>query len=121
MRRLLLLTALALAACSSQQPPVDARAVGDVDHGKLVIVRYGCGSCHEIPGIPLADGRVGPPLANFGERTVVAGVLPNTPDQLTRWIAHPQEVVPGNAMPEMGLSDRDARDAAAYLYSLHRA
>ncbi|HEY1433445.1 MAG TPA: c-type cytochrome, partial [Stellaceae bacterium] len=76
------------------------------------------GSCHTIPGIREARGRVGPPLDNIGERTIVAGLLPNTPDNLMRWLETPQSVVPGNAMPNMGLSDHDARDVAAYLYTL---
>jgi cytochrome c1 len=81
----------------------------------MVMTRSSCGACHEIPGVSEADGLVGPPLTHFAQRTMIAGFLPNTPDNLERWVQHPQAVAPGNAMPDLGLSDRDARDVAAYL------
>jgi cytochrome c1 len=65
-----------------------------------------------------ADGNVGPPLTRFGDRTYIAGMLRNTPPNLIRWIREPQAVIPGNAMPNMGISEVDARDIAAYLYTL---
>jgi cytochrome c len=110
---------LALAACSPRSSnPLWSGFGGDPQRGALVMVRGSCGACHEIPGIQAAHGLVGPPLAHFGRRAIVAGMLPNTPENLTHWIQHPQAVVPGNAMPEAGLTDQQARDAAAYLYSL---
>jgi cytochrome c2 len=108
---------IALSGCSAGDR--SAGAVGDPDRGAVVIERSACGSCHEIPGIPNADGRVGPPLSHFASRTVVAGVLPNTPQDLTRWILSPQSVVPGNAMPKVVSNEAQARDAAADLYTLH--
>ena len=80
--------------------------------------QYGCPACHTIPGVKNANGNVGPPLARIGERTYIAGMLRNTPPNLVRWIREPQAVVPGNAMPDMGVSEADARDIAAYLYTL---
>ena len=121
MKRLMMLASLILplSACAPRAPrPPWAGFGGDPARGALVIVRGSCGDCHEIPGIQAAHGQVGPPLTHFGRRTVVAGMLPNTPENLTLWIRHPQAVVPGNAMPEAGLTDQQARDAAAYLYSL---
>jgi cytochrome c1 len=61
---------------------------------------------------------VGPPLDNIASRTMLAGVLPNTPQNLVHWLQAPQSVVPGNAMPDMELNDHDARDIAAYLETL---
>jgi cytochrome c1 len=66
-----------------------------------------------------AVGNIGPPLARIGDRTFIAGMLPNTPANLIRWIRYPQSVVPGNAAPDMNLSESDARDIAAFLYTLH--
>lgn len=91
---------------------------GDADRGARAINRYGCGSCHVIPGIREARGMVGPPLTDFGARTIIAGRLPNVPDSLERWIRVPQEVDPGTAMPDLDVSDQDARDIAAYLLTL---
>ena len=82
------------------------------------IQRYGCGTCHSIPGVTGANGTVGPELDNISSRSLLAGQIPNTPDNLMLWIQHPQLVRPGGDMPEMGVSDTDARNIAAYLYSL---
>jgi cytochrome c2 len=86
--------------------------------GAQLIAADGCGGCHVIPGINNASGVVGPPLTNFGQRIYVAGMLRNTPDNLIAWIENPQSVVPGNAMPNMGIEQADAQDMAAYLYTL---
>lgn len=91
---------------------------GDAERGRAVIERAGCGACHAIPGVRGARGLVGPPLASFAARTYIAGELPNTPENLVRWIQHPHAVEPKTAMPELGLDERQARDAAAYLYTL---
>lgn len=88
------------------------------DRGARAIARYGCGSCHTIPGIRDADATVGPPLTRFAERGFIAGRLQNTPDNLVRWISDPQGVEPGTAMPDLRVTDEDARDIAAYLYTL---
>jgi cytochrome c len=91
---------------------------GSKEHGREVIVDEGCGTCHTIPGIPSADGKVGPPLTDFAERSFVAGRLPNSTSNLVRWLRHPQQVEPGTAMPDLQLSHADAIDIAAYLYTL---
>jgi cytochrome c len=91
---------------------------GHASSGKKAIVAYGCGSCHTIPGIPQARGLVGPALAQFALRTYIAGEVPNTPDQLIQWIKTPQAIEPGTAMPNLGVTEAQARDIAAYLYTL---
>jgi len=91
---------------------------GDPTRGVVVIAQAGCGACHEIPGVGGARGLVGPPLDRLAERTIIAGVLPNTADNLVRWIQAPQAVVPGNGMPDMRLTQQQARDVAAYLGTL---
>lgn len=108
--------ALALLSGCDQALPDDADA--RVRHGQVLMTRYQCGSCHVVPGVAQADGRVGPSLARFGRRSYIAGEVPNRPQALARWIAAPQSVVPGTPMPDMGVPDRDARDMAAYLLSL---
>ncbi|MDQ6732986.1 MAG: c-type cytochrome [Nitrospirota bacterium] len=96
------------------QPAMGGNAVA----GKALIQSYGCGSCHLIPGIRTAKGMVGPPLFFYSRRTIIAGELPNTPDNLIRWIENPPAIEPGTAMPDLGVSDSQARDMAAYLYTL---
>ena len=91
---------------------------GNPKRGKVTIRLYGCGACHTIPGVPGANGRVGPPLNRVARRAYLGGVLSNTPTTMIRWIQNPQEVDPRTAMPAMGVTERDARDIAAYLYTL---
>lgn len=90
----------------------------EVEHGADLIEAKGCGYCHTIPGIADADGLVGPPLDHMANRIYIAGTLRNSPENLARWIRSPQEVSPGNAMPDMGLSRSQARAMAAYLGTL---
>lgn len=89
---------------------------GDADRGREVIEAFGCGACHSIAGVEGAAGRVGPDLRGLAKRNNIAGRLPNTPENLVRWIAEPQQVDPGNLMPDLGADDAVARDMAAYLY-----
>lgn len=98
--------------------PAAQSTEGDPARGAQQIVHYGCGSCHVVPGVRGADGEVGPPLTDFGDRSYVAGMLPNNAANLQHWIRDPQAVVPGNAMPDLGVTSVDARDIAAYLLSL---
>jgi cytochrome c len=121
-RRLLalaLVAATALAHAQSERAhPAWHVPGGDATRGHHLIAELGCGGCHTIPGVRNARGNVGPPLIAFGDRRFVAGMLENRPENLIHWLEHPQSVVPGNAMPEMGISQAQARDIAAYLYTL---
>ena len=111
---------LALAGCDAPQARRStASQLGDPAKGRALIKSVGCYTCHTIPGIDRGRGRVGPPLIEFGQRTMIAGMLPNTPSNLVRWLRTPQAIVPGNAMPDTDLSEEDARDIAAYLYTLN--
>lgn len=96
----------------------EAGVAGNAGRGKELIQSYGCGSCHTIPGIYTARGMVGPPLMFFSRRTMIAGELPNSLDNLVHWIRNPKAVEPGTAMPNLGLTDYEAHDVAAYLYTL---
>ena len=91
---------------------------GDVDRGKQAIIRYHCGACHVIEGIGEANGQVGPALDGIAHRVEIAGRLSNTPPNLIRWIRFPQSINRAGGMPNLGVSEREARDMAAYLYTL---
>lgn len=91
---------------------------GNPDRGAFSITRYGCGSCHTIPGIVGAHGLVGPPLAGIGSRIYVAGILSNQPTNLERWVQDPRSINDKTVMPSLGVTAEDATDIAAYLYSL---
>jgi cytochrome c len=94
-------------------------ARGDPHHGKEQIAALGCVACHVVPGFSGTKPRVGPPLVDVAERTFIAGVIENTPDGLIRFIRDPRSVAPKSAMPKLPMTEQDARDIAAYLYTLH--
>jgi cytochrome c len=116
---LVTLASAALAGCGSAGgEPYRSVAGGDASRGPAKLLHYGCGSCHVIPGVDGASGIVGPPLLWFGRRTVIAGEVQNTADELVAWIRNPQSIEPNTIMPNLGVTEPDARDMAAYLYTL---
>lgn len=96
---------------------LDAQAA-DAERGRVLMSRYHCGSCHTVPGVAAARSTVAASLAGYGRRSYIVGRLPNRPESLARWIADPASIVPGTAMPDMGVPIADARDIAAYLATL---
>jgi cytochrome c1 len=114
MRPLILLL---LAACSTSEKLAPATG-GDPMAGQSLIVHYGCNACHSIPNIRGFGGGVGPPLEHFARRAFIAGELPNNPINLEQWIYDPHGVEKHTAMPTLGLTKKEARDVAAYLFTL---
>lgn len=113
------LLALAGAACGTAEPANPPQLPeGNTEAGLQAIADFGCGGCHVVPGLRGVNGTVGPPLTDFGRRHYIAGMLPNNADNLTQWILDPQSVNPGTAMPDVGVTEQQARDIAAYLLSL---
>lgn len=109
------------AAPSAPTPPPspsEPLRVGDAMAGRDALQQYLCVTCHAIPGVPGARHHVGPSLAGMADRSRIAGVLPNTPDNMRQWLMDPQRIKPGSAMPALGLREQDARDIAAFLRTL---
>ncbi|HEY3826208.1 MAG TPA: c-type cytochrome [Bryobacteraceae bacterium] len=115
-----ILAAALIAGCggSERERAASSATGGDPGAGTSAIARYGCGSCHTIPGITGAKALVGPTLAGIRLRTYIAGDLPNNPENLMRWVRRPLSVHPNSAMPDLGVTADDARNIAAFLYSL---
>lgn len=90
--------------------------LASVERGKVAMVRVGCASCHTIAGIDWPRGRTGPSLNDFTDRGLIAGRLPNRPEILAAYVRNAPALVPGSAMPAMPVSEREARDIAAFLY-----
>ena len=108
------------AALPANQAAADGqRLLLSSERGRLALTQYACNACHTIPGITSASPQVGPPLKGLASRRLIAGKLVNTPDNLVNWLRHPKAVKPLTAMPDMGVSEADARDMAAYLATLH--
>lgn len=93
-------------------------AGADPGRGLAAIRRAGCGACHVVPGVDWPRGRTGPSLEGFAARALIGGRHPNRPEVLTGFVRNAQAYSPGSAMPPMPLTEQEARDVAAYLYTL---
>ena len=92
---------------------------GDPDPAIPIMLANGCAGCHTIPGVPGAHALVGPRLdGTLATRIYIGGDLPNTPANLIRWLRFSRELNPHTAMPSTLISEQNARDVAAYLYTL---
>ena len=113
-----------MAGCGEKRPALFPRhqvsqlTDADIPRGRELIGRYGCVACHTIPGVRGPQSGVGPPLGKLALRGYVGGVLPNTPENLARWLRDPPSVDHRTAMPNVGLSETEARNIAAYLLTL---
>jgi len=87
-----------------------------IAEAKSLIAEH-CGACHRVPGVAGTNGRVGPSLSGIGSQMILAGHFVNTPDNLARWISEPQQLLPGDVMPDTGVTYDQARVIASYLYS----
>ena len=112
-RCLLVIAFVVIAACK----PKETVPAADPNHGKLLIGQYGCTTCHIIPGVE-GTGMIGPSLDHVATRPIIAQKIPNTPPNMTRYIQNPLASNPQNEMPNLGVKPDEARDMAAYLYTL---
>lgn len=112
------LAALVLSACGSHQGTVRQVEDGDPLRGRRAMEHFDCGACHAIPGVRGATGRVGPTLHGYAARPYVAGKFAGDAAHLVRWIQDAPALAPRTAMPALGASEQQARDMAAYLYTL---
>jgi cytochrome c2 len=95
---------------------------GDPNAGREKIILHDCHSCHVIPGVPVNRDSKGPALKHWSRQSKIAGKWPNTPDNLQDFIEHPERMLHGKGLKnEMTMSTvkaADAKDIAAYLFSL---
>jgi cytochrome c len=119
MRAACIVLVLLAASCRGQDERTAQELTGgDPERGRVAIRRYGCGACHTVPGVRGATALVGPTLAGIASRSYLAGQLPNTPQNMNRWIREPQSIEKDTSMPDVQVTEADARDIAAYLYTL---
>ena len=125
---------IGLVACSPSVPVTQTRVstapepvvrltpapgvAGDPERGRVTFADKGCVTCHTVRGVPNSTGILGPNLTNVALRpTLTEAGFPNTPDQMARWILDPPAMKPGTIMPNLSLTDQQARDVVAFLYS----
>ena len=100
----------------TQQPAKQSVAMAE---GEAVFLRNACINCHTIRGT-IASGHFGPDLTHLASRdTIASGAIPNTSENLTKWIDNPASMKPGCLMPPMHLNDRDLHAVASYLATLY--
>ena len=101
-----------------QSEPAAAPTTDEARRGERLFQRRTCASCHRIAGTPAA-GTIGPDLTHLASRrTLASGVFENTPANLARWIAHPQDIKPGCNMPDLHLDQSQVEALTAYLKEL---
>lgn len=116
-------------ATKAAQPPATAKpgekpaagGTGDANRGKQLFVQKGCTACHVVPGIPEATGTIGPNLAGIAGKPKIptaTGELENTPDNMVKWIMNPTAVKPSTQMPPLGITEAEARDLTAFMFTL---
>jgi cytochrome c oxidase subunit II len=106
-----------LAVRQQPRPPPLEEEAGLISRGEEVFFGAACHTCHAIRDTP-AEARIGPDLTHLGSRpTLGAGLMPNTPENLARWILDPQGLKPGNRMPATPLPPEDVSALVAYLHS----
>ena len=109
---------MSLCACADKTDAPRTIEGADAARGLEVVERTGCAACHSIPGVAWPQGSVGGSLDGFAERSLIAGRLPNQPDILVQWLRDASSLSPETGMPPMPITDAEARDVAAYLYTL---
>ena len=91
---------------------------GNPEVGRHQLAMHSCISCHAIPGVPKGDGTSAPSLAHWSKHETFIEAYPNTPANLIKWLQNPSHMKPGTRMPNLNVSEKDARDMTAYLFSI---
>ena len=119
MKRLLFLLTLTLACNRAETPAPPSAPPGDAARGKQLMTQYACNVCHIVPGIEGAQGRLGPALAGVASRPAISnGVVRNTPANLRQFIRNPASLNPQSSMPPIGMTEAEAQDITAFLWTL---
>lgn len=110
--------ALMSRATEGECPPSLETPQGEWEQtAKVALLQYSCHSCHQIEGLVGPQTHAGPPLVEWARRKYIAGVVPNTPENLVRWIVDPQAISPQTLMPDLDVAEAHARDMARYLFT----
>ncbi|MDR3634639.1 MAG: cytochrome c oxidase subunit II [Isosphaeraceae bacterium] len=100
---------------AQQQPAQEEPAASE---GKAAFLAQSCVNCHRVRGTT-ANGSYAPDLTHLMSRdTLAAGMVPNTPKELRRWVENPQDVKPGCLMPAFRLDERKKKLILDYLQTL---
>jgi cytochrome c oxidase subunit 2 len=100
---------------NEQKPAVEDPAAAA---GRSAFLAQSCVNCHQVRGTP-AQGHYAPDLTHLMSRqTLASGIVKNSPENLSRWVADPQQIKPGCLMPAFGLGDQEREGIVRYLLTL---
>ncbi len=103
---------------AAQAQPAISPADPAASAGQQVFMTRSCAFCHSIRGTGAA-AHVGPDLTHIASRgTLASATIDNSPDNLARWIEHPDKLKPGTKMPPVSLDPPSLRALVAYLETL---
>ena len=106
---------------AQQEPAVAPEEGTPAAAGMDVFLNRGCTQCHNISDINevLPEAFNGPDLTHFMDRGVIAGAYREySLDNLKTWLANPPKEKPGSYMPNLGLTQQEIDDLAAFLETL---
>jgi cytochrome c oxidase subunit 2 len=91
----------------------------ETEAGQTLFLNSGCAGCHTVRGFS-ETGTIGPDLTHLASRrSLAAGILPNTGENLARWLRDPDEIKPDARMPDYSMLSAAEIDAlVAFLQSL---
>lgn len=85
------------------------------------IFNNSCIGCHAVTPANTTpeQARMGPNLTDFGNRTLVAGILEHNEENIKTWLKDPESIKPGNKMTgKYNLSDEEIDAVTEYLMGL---
>lgn len=102
----------------AEETPKETPITVDAEGGRALFTSMACTGCHTIQGIPEAQGKVGPELTHQASNSLIVDVLPNTEENLKKFLKDPAVVKPGTLMPDQGLTDSELDALVAFLRTL---
>jgi cytochrome c oxidase subunit 2 len=86
--------------------------------GRDLFLSLSCINCHRMRGTS-ASGTYAPDLTHLMSRqTLASGMVPNTREELRKWVNNPAQTKEGCLMPAFGLSDQQVDLIVNYLTTL---
>ncbi len=92
--------------------------MGNTEDGRVLFITKACSGCHTVQDFPEAQGKVGPELSHWASDSLIADVLPDTDENLRKWLKDPPVVKPGTLMPNQNLTDSEIDALIAFLRTL---
>lgn len=92
--------------------------MGSTEDGKAVFISKACTGCHTVEGIPQAQGKVGPDLTHQAGRSLIAGTLPRSDENMRKWLSDPLAVKSVALMPNQNLTDDEIDALIVFLQTL---